>query len=287
MRSSLHRSDVRGWLLVAPAALLFVLFTAYPMLAGVGWAFVEWEGPRREWAGLSNFAALFQEPERWAAVRNTLLYIVVTVPPIVVVPLVLALLAHRLDRVGTFMAFAFYLPGLSTGPILALVWRWVFLPDGLINGWLHQWGVPFVPFLGDIPHAFLTCCFVIVSMNMGTNVILYLVAERNIPKVLLEMASMDGCSALQRAWHVTIPGMLPTVAVVSIMATIGMFQVFIVPQMLTGGGPLYSTTTVLLDLYRNAWSYGRIGVAAAEGVLLMVATGAVALVQARYVWRAL
>jgi len=286
MRSS-RRSDVRGWLLVGPAVLLFVVFTVYPMLAGVGWAFVSWDGPRAEWAGLRNFAALFAEGERTAAFVNTLLYLVVAVPPIVVIPLALALLAHGLDKTGMLLAFAFYIPGLSTGPILALVWRWVFQPDGLVNGILGAFGVPFVPFLGDIPHAFLTCCFVIVSMNLGTNLILYLVAERNIPRVLGEMADMDGCSAWQRTWHVTLPSMTHTVGVVTIMATIGMFQVFIVPQMLTAGGPLYSTTTVLLDLYRNAWSYGRIGVAAAEGVLLMVATGAVALVQARYVWRAL
>lgn len=283
----MRRSDARGWLLVAPAALLFVLFVAYPMLAGVGWAFVDWDGPTARFAGLRNFVALFQEPERWAAVRNTLGYIAVTVPPIVAIPLLLAILAHGQNTLGLFMAFAFYLPGLSTAPILALVWRWLFQPDGLVNGILGSWGVRFVPFLGDIPHAFLTCCFVIVSMNLGMNVILYMVAERNIPRVLHEMAALDGCTAWQKARHVTIPSMAHTVAVVAIMATIGMFQVFIVPQMLTGGGPLYSTTTVLLDLYRNAWSYGRIGVAAAEGVLLMVATGAVALVQARYVWRAL
>lgn len=272
---------------MGPALLLFVLFVAYPMLAGVGWAFVEWEGPTARWAGLRNFAALFSEQERMAALTNTLLYIVVTVPPIVVIPLALALLAHGMDKMGMLLAFAFYLPGLSTGPILALVWRWVFQPDGLVNGILGAFGVPFVPFLGDIPHAFLTCAFVIVSMNLGTNLILYLVAERNIPRVLGEMAALDGCSTWQRTWHVTLPSMTHTVGVVAIMATIGMFQVFIVPQMLTAGGPLYSTTTVLLDLYRNAWSYGRIGVAAAEGVLLMLATGVVALVQARYVWRAL
>lgn len=285
MRSSTH-SDLQGWLLVAPALLLFLVFVAYPLLAGVGWAFLEWEGPVRSWAGLRNFVTLFSEPERLAAVRNTLLYIVVTVPPIVVLPLVLALLSHGFRRLGVFMAFAFYLPGLSTAPILGLVWRWIFQPAGLVNGIIVSLGGEYVPFLGDIPHAFLTCCFVIVSMNMGMNVILYMVAERNIPQCLNEMAAMDGCTEWQRAWHVTAPSMVPTVGVVAIMATIGMFQVFVVPQMLTGGGPLYSTTTVLLDLYQNAWSYGRIGVAAAEGVCLMMATGAVALVQARYVWRA-
>lgn len=282
----MKRSDLRGWLLVGPALLLFLVFTAYPLLAGIGWAFLEWEGPVRSWAGLKNFAVLFGEEERLAAVVNTLLYIVVTVPPIVVIPLLLALMAHGFARLGVFMAFAFYLPGLSTAPILALVWRWIFQPDGLVNGIIMSLGGEYVPFLGDIPHAFLTCCFVIVSMNLGMYLILYLVAERNIPSVLGEMADLDGCSAVQRAWHVTAPCMLPTVGVVSVMATIGMFSVFIVPQMLTGGGPLHSTTTVLLDLYRQAWSYGRIGVAAAEGVLLMVATGAVALVQAHYVWRA-
>jgi ABC-type sugar transport system permease subunit len=280
-------SDLRGWLLVGPALLLFLVFTAYPLLAGIGWAFLEWEGPVRSWAGLKNFAALFQEPERFAAVMNTLLYIVVTVPFIVTIPAVLAIMAHGFGRLGVFMAFAFYLPGLSTAPILSLVWRWVFLPDGLVNGFIIALGGKYVPFLGDIPHAFLTCCFVIVSMNLGMNVILYLVAERNIPTCLNEMAALDGCSGWELAWYVTVPSMLPTVGLVAIMATIGMFQVFIVPQMLTGGGPLYSTTTVLLDLYRQAWSYGRIGVAAAEGVLLMLATGAVALVQARYVWRAM
>jgi len=282
----LRRSDANGWLLVGPAVTLFAVFSVYPMAAGIALSFTTQRGPVSSFAGLRNYVALLTEPELRAGVVNTLLYVLICVPPIVVIPLVIALLGHGLHKVGMFVAFAFYLPGLATGPILALVWRWIFAPDGLVNGWLSVLRVAPVVFLGDIPHAFLTTSFVIVSMNLGGYVILYLVAERNIPRAFYEMAALDGCSPWQQARYVTVPSMVPTVGVVAILATIGMFQVFVVPLQLTGGGPLYSTTSVLLQLYQNAWSYGRLGVAAAEGVVLMLVVGVVSLLQARYVWRA-
>lgn len=279
MRSS-RRSDILGWGLAAPAVLMFLVFSVYPMASGIGLAFTKWSGPVASFAGLDNFRAMFAERELRAGVVNTVLYLVLCVPPIVVLPLLVALMAHGLHRLGVFVAFAFYLPGLATGPILALVWRWIFAPDGLVNGLLGTQ----IPFLGDIPHAFLTVAFVTVAMNTGSYVVLYLVAERNIPKALYEMAALDGANPWQQARYVTVPSMLPTVGVVAILATIGMCQIWVIPQMLTGGGPLYSTTTVVLNLYNNAWSYGRIGVAAAQGLVLMLAIGMVALLQVRYIW---
>lgn len=280
------RNNAIGWLFAGPAVLFFLVFGVYPLMAGIGLSFFEMKGPDLQYVGLSNFAAVFQEPALRAGVVNTALYVLITVPFIVVVPALIAALCHSLRKMGVFVAFAFYLPTLSTGAILSLVWRWIFATDGLVNGLLGAVGIKPVLWLASIPEAFLTVCIVLVSLNMGGNIILYLVAERNIPRVLYEMAELDGCNGRQVIRHVTLPGMAPTIGMVTILATVGMFQCFVAPYMMTGGGPLFSTTTVLIDLYNNAWSYGRIGVASAEGVILLLVTGAIGILQARYVWRA-
>lgn len=286
MRSSrrTRRNNLVGWGLVAPALLCFAVFSVYPLLSGIGMAFYEYKGWDIKFVGLANFRNL--GPAFPHAIANTMRFVVFIVPIIVTVPMALAFMARDVPRTAWFLRLAVYLPALTTAVLMTFVWRWIFSPNqGLLNYLLGLLGIAPVMWLCGIPASFIACCIVMVPLNMGGALILYSVAIANIPEQLYDMAAVDGCTRRQRAWYVTIPAILPTVGLVALLTSIGMMQVWMVPQMLTGGGPLYSTTTLLMDLYNNAFVFGRYGRASAEGLILMGITASLALVQARFVWR--
>src|SRR5690606_22720563 len=166
---------------------------------------------------------------------------------------------------------------------LAIVWSWIFDPTfGLLNYLLSLVGLGPVAWLSDPTWALPALALVVVSWVVGTAVILYSAGLDGIPGELLEAAAIDGTSPWQRFRYVTLPLLKPTTLYVLVTQTIGAFQTFIVVQLLTRGGPAYRTYTLVYDIYVTAFQFFDFGYAAAQGVILLLLAGAVAILQIRF-----
>jgi multiple sugar transport system permease protein len=165
-----------GILFVLPSVVLFCIFTIYPTFASISLGFFRAEIRYREFIGFGNFAYLIRNEEFWIAIWNTLKYIAFGVPPIVLIPLGISILAYRLSKpIQSFIRFAFYLPHLAAGVVISIVWRWIFNPlYGLANYLLELVGAEPLLWLADPTWAFVAICIVLISSGIGVNLLLYM-----------------------------------------------------------------------------------------------------------------
>jgi multiple sugar transport system permease protein len=152
---------------------------------------------------------------------------------------------------------------------VAIVWRYLYQPQyGLVNALLHRFGVPAIDWLGD-PHWALTSILVLaVWKNFGYNLLIFVAGLQNVPRELHEAAELDGANGWQRFWNVTLPELAPVFLFVSVTTMINYFQLFAEPYVMTQGGPLRSTTSLVLLMYEQGFRWWRLGYAAAVAFLL-------------------
>lgn len=287
--------DIRGWgrevirgrwgyFFIAPTYIFFLLFSLIPFLQGLWLSFFDAGLNHQIWVGLENFKRLWSDEAFRYATVNTIWFVVLVVPASSILALTIALLARPLSpRWNAFFRAAFYLPAVSSSVVLAIVWSWIFDPTfGLLNYLLSLVGLGPVAWLSDPTWALPALALVVVSWVVGTAVILYSAGLDGIPGELLEAAAIDGTSPWQRFRYVTLPLLKPTTLYVLVTQTIGAFQTFIVVQLLTRGGPAYRTYTLVYDIYVTAFQFFDFGYAAAQGVILLLLAGAVAILQIRF-----
>jgi len=273
------RARLWGLAFIAPALCFYLLFSVYPFFKGISLAFFRASVFGSEFTGLTNYRDMFAEPLFFRAVKNTLMFTVITAPAVTFVPFVIAVMASRLSSsYQHFIRFAFYIPMFSAGVIISSFWKWVFHPS---SGFLNKLLNIQVAWLGTNPTAFWSIETILIFSAFGIPIILYMAKILGIPQELIDSARIDGCSETRVAWHVTFPLMLPIVAFVAITRTIGYLQTWMMPYLLTGGGPNHGTETVVLQIYQHAIIRGRWGYGAAMGVLLMLVTVSIALIQRR------
>jgi multiple sugar transport system permease protein len=272
-----------GWLLVAPYVTFLLAFAAYPIVFAVVLVFLRWDlVTAPSFAGLDNVTLLAQDTRFWRAVANTFVFLAIHVPLQIVTALGLAV---TLDRPLAFRAFwraAFFLPVVISGAVVAILWSSLYATDvGLINRLLVRIGLEPVPWLTNPATAMPAIAAMVTWKNVGFYVIIYLAGLQYIPRSCKEAIEIEGASAWQRFRHVTLPLLLPQTVLVVTLSTINGFQLFIEPYVMTGGGPLRRTYSIVLYLYNNAFSYQKMGYAATIGVALAVMIGAVVVIQRR------
>jgi len=273
------RARLWGLAFIAPALCFYFLFSVYPFTKGISLAFFRASVFGSEFSGLANYREMFSEPLFWGAVKNTLMFTIITVPAVTVIPFVIAVMAARLSTAYQhFIRFAFYVPMLSAGVIISAFWKYFFHPShGLFNKLLGTR----IAWLGSNPEAFWSIETILIFSALGIPIILYMAKILGIPQEIIDSAKIDGCGETRVAWHVTFPLMLPIIAFIAITRTIGYLQTWMMPFLLTGGGPNHGTETVVLQIYQHAIVRGRWGYGAAMGVLLMAVTVSIALIQRR------
>ena len=267
-----------GWWFVAPALILIVVFFVGPVLAAVGLSFTDFDlyaladrGAAR-WVGFRNYARVLHEPLFWQALRNTLYFALVGGPLTVAASLGAALLvnARALRWKGVARA-VFFAPFVTTLVAVAIVWRYLYHPRyGLFNWILGHIGVHPIDWLGDPHWAMPTIILFAVWKNFGYNMIIFMAGLQAIPIDLYEAARIDGASAWQQFRHITLPMLGPTLLMVSILTVSGYFQLFAEPYVMTEGGPLQSTTSVLYLMYEEGFKWWNLGSASAVAFLLFV-----------------
>jgi multiple sugar transport system permease protein len=277
-----------GWLLSAPYAAFLLAFAAYPIVFALVLVFLRWDLVTDPgFAGADNIRLLAHDGRFWQAVANTFVFLSIHLPLQIVTALALALALNRPLVLRAFWRAAFFLPVVISGAVVAILWSALYATDvGLINRLLVRIGLAPVAWLTNPLTAMPAIAAMVTWKNVGFYVIIYLAGLQYIPRSCLEAIELEGASAWQRFRHVTLPLLLPQTILVVTLSTINGFQLFIEPYVMTGGGPLRRTYSIVLYLYTNAFSYQKMGYAATIGVALAVIIGTVVVVQRRLIGKA-
>jgi multiple sugar transport system permease protein len=261
--------------LLAAALVVFALFSWYPIVRGILLSFqeVNFVDPPK-WVGFENFERLFADPLFATAWLNTLEFTAIALVLGFAVPFVTAVLLNELRHATAFFRIAVYLPVMLPPVVVAMLWKWIYNPGpGLANAALGAVGLPDSAWLDSSSTAMVSLVIVSTWANMGSTTLIYLAALQTIPGELYESAELDGAGLFKRLWHVTIPQTKFVLLVLLLLQVVATMQVFTEPYVMTGGGPEESTVTVLLLLYRYAFTYNDFGSASAMSLMLLVALG--------------
>ena len=285
-----ERAQARAaWLFLAPALALIGVFFLLPVAASLLLSFTDFDiyaiaSPHNaRVVGLGNYATLLRDPIFWQSIRNTLYFALVGGPLTVVVSLGAALLLNaKLVRFKSVFRTIYFAPFVTTLVAVAIVWRYLYHPQyGLLDYGLGKLGIPPIDWLGDPRWAMPAIIALAVWKNFGYNMLIFIAGLQRIPEDLYEAAQLDGAGPVRRFWHVTVPMLAPTSAFVAVVTMIGYFQLFSEPYVMTQGGPLRATTSVVLYMYEEGFRWWRMGFAAAIAFLLFLLIVGATLVQLR------
>src|SRR3954469_14163331 len=261
-----------GWGLSAPFFLLYFAFLLWPVLAA-GWKslFSDSLGGSATWRGLGNYGELLGDGDFWAAMWHTVLFTVLSTPPLVLVALVLALLVNRVARGQWVFRVAFFAPYVLPVSVVVLIWQWLYQPGfGLINGYLTKLGFAEVNWLGAEGTAMLSVVIATVWGTVGCHFGLFLASLQEISKELYEAAALDGANAWQQIRRITLPLLMPTTLLVIVLQVIASLKVFDQIYLLLQGGPNFSTRPAIQYIYETGFTQYRVGYASALSLVFFV-----------------
>ena len=272
-----------AWLFLAPALMVIGVFFALPVLGALVLSFTDYDlyalaDPHNvRFVGLHNYLSLLQRPLFWAALGHTVYFVAVAVPLSMAVSLGGALLLNSpLARAQAFFRTALFAPVVTTVVAVAIIWRYLFNTKyGVVNALLDTLGLHPVDWLGDPHWAMPTIIVFAVWKNFGYNMIIFLAGLQAIPPTLYEAARIDGASPWRQFRHITWPMLRPTLLMVAILTVSGYFQLFAEPYVITEGGPLQSTVSVLYLMYDEGFTWWNLGSASAVAFALFVVMFAV------------
>jgi multiple sugar transport system permease protein len=267
-----------AWLFITPALIVLGLFFLLPVIAALILSVTDYDLyaladiRNLRFVALQNYWALLQRPLFWSALGHTVYFVVVGVPLSLMASLGAAMLLNSpLARFKPFFRTALFAPVVTTVVAVAVIWRYLFNTKyGLINYVLDGIGMPTVDWLGDPHWAMPTIILFAVWKNFGYNMIIFMAGLQAIPADLYEAARIDGASAMAQFRHITLPMLKPTMVMVSILTVSGYFQLFAEPYVMTEGGPLQSTTSVLYLMYEEGFKWWNLGSASAVAFILFV-----------------
>lgn len=276
-----------AWLFVAPALVALGLFFFVPVAAALLLSFTDFDiyaladlGNLR-FVGLDNYISLLKTPLFWKALGNTLYFVVVGVPLSIGLSLGAALLINaRMTRLRGLLRTIYFAPVVTTLVAVAVIWRYLFHARfGLINWVLGGAGVAPIDWLGDPSWAMPAIILFAVWKNFGYNMIILLAGLQTVPEELYDAARIDGAGPWRRFCHVTLPAIAPVMLVVSILTIAGYFQLFAEPYVMTQGGPVGSTVSVLYLMFEQGFKFWNLGSATAVAFVLFVILFALTLAQ--------
>ena len=278
-----------AWLFLTPALGLISLFFFLPVAASFLLSFTDFDIyaiadlANARLVGLRNYTRLIESPIFWIALKNTFYFVLVGGPLTVAVSLGAALLVNaRLVRFKGFFRTLYFAPFITTLVAVAIVWRYLYHREyGLINYALGAVGIDPVDWLGDPHWAMPAIILLAVWKNFGYSMLIFIAGLQAIPRELYEAADLDGAGPWRQFRHVTLPMLGPTLLFVGLITMIGFFQLFAEPYVMTQGGPLQSTTSMVLLMYEEGFRWWRMGYAAAVAFVLFLVILAFMLVQRR------
>lgn len=297
VRQSLPRGDfksrLRRWrhsdapwahLLLLPTYVGLFGLVLGPVIAGFVLSFFRWNIISDPvFIGWGNYRELSQDDQFWQALRNTVYYVVGTIPPAVAISLALALALNQPLRGRALFRTTYFLPVVSSTVAVAVLWGWMYNTQiGLFNYLLGLVGIPKVPWITSETWAMPAVIIMSVWKSLGYNMILFLAGLQSIPQDYYEAAEIDGAGSFRRFWDITLPLLSPTTFLVVILSVIASFQVFEQTYILTGGGPANSTLTLVLMIFYSGFQDFRMGYASAIAYVLFSLVFIVTMIQWRF-----
>ena len=285
-KSRLGNNDAKwGYLFILPALLLFLVFTAYPLISAFTISFQKYRPMGSVFVWFESFFNTFSSELFWKALWNTLIYTIGSVPVSLIISFALAMLMTPLRKwAQTVFKACYYLPILASGVTLSIVWLWIFDPfdTGLLNRFVSLFGIESQNWLGTSKTAMFSLLLMTWLGNHGKNIIIYSAALAGIPQSLFEAADIEGANSWVKIRRIVIPLLKPTTLFLLVTGIITSFQVFQTAYLMTGGGPNNATTTIGFLIFRNAFTYFDYGAACAQALVLTVIIVALTAVQFKW-----
>lgn len=277
-------TKARPWFFMGPSLLILGVFVLWPILQSLWYSLHDWTvgASEQPWVGLGNYTKLFHDPQFQRALANTLIITVASTVVLVIIGLGLALALTSENVVTRVIRSAFFFPTVISLTTVGMVWRFLLDPDiGLVGGISRALGLGAVNWLQSTTLALPTVIFVNVWKNAGFVMIVLVAGLKAIPGEQYEAASLDGARRLQLLRYVTLPGLRPTMLFVTFMVTVQSLQLFDLVYVMTGGGPLFHTETLVTKLYRDGFTNFETGYAAATSWVLFIVVVLVSVFQLR------
>jgi multiple sugar transport system permease protein len=276
-RGKERKRDRRGWGnvgLIAPFSVFYVLFLVGPLIYDVVMSFFNTSlvlPGLGSFAGLANYRELFSDSRFWQAMWHTILFTLVSTPPLVLVPLFFAIVVNRISHGQWFFRLAFFMPYILPSATIALIWTWLYEPGyGLVDGFFNLLGLGAPGWVSSPSLALYSIVIVTVWWTIGFNFVLYLAGLQDIPRNLYEAAALDGASRWDQTRRITIPMLGRTTTLVVVLQVIASLKIFDQVYLITAGGPNYATRTAIEYIYDTGFTDERVGYASAASLVLFV-----------------
>ena len=260
------------YLFLLPAAAVLIVFFFIPFFQTFGLSFFDYSSSlyNPNFVGADNYIKLFKEPVFYKVMFNTFMYLVIAVPFLVTFPLFLAILINQKIRGITLYKILLYLPVIVSIVVAAIAFKWLYAGQGILNYILSLFHIKSIGWLVDTKWALFSVALVTIWKGIGYYMMIYLASLMSAPQDLYEACDIDGANFITKHLTVTIPHIMPTIALVSTISTISAMKVFAEIYVMTKGGPLNSTKTIVYYIYERAFENLDLGYASALAVVLLV-----------------
>ncbi|RJX23602.1 MAG: sugar ABC transporter permease [Acholeplasma sp.] len=288
------KENASAYSFLLPYLVLFSIFFVFPFIYGLIISFFDWNlffPDQTRFIGFENYRRIWFESDGiyyryfWTGLGNTLIFVVFSVPFLVLIPLILAALIDMEPRGHKIFRTILFMPTVLSISSVILIWKWQFYTNGgFINALLVKLGFAEIPFLVSQPWAWISIILVTIWWTMGTNMVIFGAGLKNIDKTLYEAASIDGASYLQTFKYITMPSLAPQMLIVMITTVLASFGVYGQPDLLTNGGPEFSTTVLMMRIRPLAFGTNADpGIATAMAVSMGMIMIVVSIIQARII----
>lgn len=271
-KSWLDNDTFAAWIFLTPALILLGLFVIWPIayLCYLSFTAGSFTAQGTHWVGGKNYLRLILNADFWQVLGNSVYFTVATVIPSLVIPIGLAVLLNRSMVLRGFLRSAYFLPSITSLVAAGLGFRWLFQTSGPVNEFLNIFGIAPISWLGDTFWAMPVLIILSIWKQLGFNMVVFLAGLQAIPLSRYEAAELDGANSWQQFWHITLPGLRPTLIFATITTAIFTLRSFEQVYVVTGGGPLNTTNLLVYYIYQEAFGQFDFGYAAAAATVLLV-----------------
>jgi len=257
---------------LAPAAIILILFFFIPFIESFILSFQGFGNNiyNPQWVGLDNYIKLLYAPIFWKTMLNTFIFLLGVVPALVVLPLIIAIMVNQKLAGVKIFRILIYIPVIVSIVVAGIAWKWLYADTGIINYLIGLLGIDKIGWLTDPKYALYSVMAVTVWKGLGYYMVIYLAALTSVPKDLYEASDIDGASVFQKHITVTVPHLMPAITLVSVISSISAMKTFVEIYVMTQGGPLNASKTIVYYIYQRAFENLDLGYASAAGVVLLV-----------------
>ncbi|HDK27462.1 MAG TPA: sugar ABC transporter permease [Candidatus Atribacteria bacterium] len=278
------KDNIRILLMLVPGLVVMGMFTFYPIIKMFVMSFFDWKIGYNQvspFVGIKNYLAVFSDPITGMALANTMFYAVVTVPSQMILGLIAALLINGIRKFSITFRLLYYLPVITSWVVVALLFRYIFSNQGLLNYLLtdvFKWIPEYIGWLSTRWPAMTAMTLLGIWKGIGWNMVIFLAALQAVPEEYYEAASIDGAGSTQKFFYITLPNIKGTILFCTVMLTIGAFNTFTPIAVITGGNPAHQTEVVLTWTYYQTFSSFKMGYAAALSFVVAAIVAGIAVI---------